>query len=179
MPVSARGRRTRAKLVESGREALAERGAVATRVDDVVRRAGTSHGTFYLYFDNIEDMRSVVIDECDAQCLALVSSLRDAPAGDVDAVVPVVDKFRRLYDHYGEIASPWIQPSGPHKARLQTLTEQLGRGWERSLAVLALIDRVVPQLGDQDDQTVASRRVAEMITPLLPAPAPPTAPAPV
>ena len=33
-----------------------ERGFQAVRVDDVVRRAKTSHGTFYLYFANKDDL---------------------------------------------------------------------------------------------------------------------------
>jgi AcrR family transcriptional regulator len=33
-----------------------ERGFHGVRVDDVVRRAGISHGTFYLYFANKEDL---------------------------------------------------------------------------------------------------------------------------
>src|SRR6202007_1306431 len=33
-----------------------ERGCVGVRVDDVVKRAGISHGTFYLYFSNKEDL---------------------------------------------------------------------------------------------------------------------------
>ena len=37
-------------------EVFAERGFHGVRVDDVVRRAGISHGTFYLYFSNKEDL---------------------------------------------------------------------------------------------------------------------------
>ncbi|HLK72361.1 MAG TPA: helix-turn-helix domain-containing protein, partial [Streptosporangiaceae bacterium] len=33
-----------------------ERGFQAVRVDDIVRRAQISHGTFYLYFSNKEDL---------------------------------------------------------------------------------------------------------------------------
>ncbi len=33
-----------------------ERGFGGVRVDDVVKRAGISHGTFYLYFANKEDL---------------------------------------------------------------------------------------------------------------------------
>ncbi len=36
----------------AGLQVLGERGYQATRVDDVVRVADTSHGTFYLYFEN-------------------------------------------------------------------------------------------------------------------------------
>jgi AcrR family transcriptional regulator len=50
------GRQTVGKLLEAGLIEFDERGFQAVRVDDVVRRAKTSHGTFYLYFANKEDL---------------------------------------------------------------------------------------------------------------------------
>ncbi|MGH7822979.1 MAG: TetR/AcrR family transcriptional regulator, partial [Candidatus Binatia bacterium] len=38
---------TRDRLLQAARDAFGSLGYVATRVDDIVRRAGTSHGTFY------------------------------------------------------------------------------------------------------------------------------------
>ncbi len=50
------GQRTVRKLLEAGLAEFDERGFQAARVDDVVRRASTSHGTFYLYFANKDDL---------------------------------------------------------------------------------------------------------------------------
>jgi len=44
------------KLLEAGLIEFKERGFEGVRVDDVVHRAGISHGTFYLYFSNKEDL---------------------------------------------------------------------------------------------------------------------------
>ncbi len=44
------------KLLDAGRAAFEERGFHAVRVDDIVKAAKTSHGTFYLYFANKEDL---------------------------------------------------------------------------------------------------------------------------
>src|SRR6266700_5371327 len=52
----AQGRETVRKLLEAGVIEFEERGFVGVRVDDVVKRAGISHGTFYLYFANKEDL---------------------------------------------------------------------------------------------------------------------------
>jgi AcrR family transcriptional regulator len=52
----AQGRETVRKLLEAGTIEFEERGFNGVRVDDVVRRAGISHGTFYLYFANKEDL---------------------------------------------------------------------------------------------------------------------------
>ena len=43
------------RLLEAGLAEFDERGFQAVRVDDIVRRARTSHGTFYLYFSNKDD----------------------------------------------------------------------------------------------------------------------------
>ena len=51
----AQGRQTVHRLLEAGLAEFDERGFQAVRVDDIVRRARTSHGTFYLYFSNKDD----------------------------------------------------------------------------------------------------------------------------
>jgi AcrR family transcriptional regulator len=52
----AQGRETVRRLLEAGMIEFENRGFHGVRVDDVVRRAGISHGTFYLYFSNKEDL---------------------------------------------------------------------------------------------------------------------------
>jgi hypothetical protein len=52
----AQGRQTVQKLLDAGLAEFDERGFQAVRVDDVVRRAKISHGTFYLYFSTKEDL---------------------------------------------------------------------------------------------------------------------------
>jgi AcrR family transcriptional regulator len=50
------GRETVRKLLEAAMAEFDDRGFQAVRVDDVVRRAKTSHGTFYLYFASKDDL---------------------------------------------------------------------------------------------------------------------------
>ncbi|MFT5222004.1 MAG: AcrR family transcriptional regulator [Glaciecola sp.] len=83
-PVEARGARTRAKqtirrLLIAGHEALCEVGYADLRVDDVVKRAGTSRGTFYLYFSNKRDLLDALLDDL----LLMVDDLGD--------ILPVLD----------------------------------------------------------------------------------------
>ena len=52
----AQGRQTVRRLLEAALAEFDERGFQTVRVDDIVRRARTSHGTFYLYFANKEDI---------------------------------------------------------------------------------------------------------------------------
>ena len=54
--LGAQGRQTMRKLLDAGIAEFDKNGFQAVRVDDIVRRAKTSHGTFYLYFKNKEDL---------------------------------------------------------------------------------------------------------------------------
>ena len=54
--LGAHGRETVRRLLEAGRVEFEEAGFQAARVEDIVKRAKTSHGTFYLYFANKDDL---------------------------------------------------------------------------------------------------------------------------
>ncbi len=57
------GQKTVRKLLEAGLAEFDERGFQAARVDDVVRRANISHGTFYLYFSNKDDLFKTLLGD--------------------------------------------------------------------------------------------------------------------
>jgi AcrR family transcriptional regulator len=57
----AQGRETVRKLLDAGMVEFELRGFHGVRVDDVVRRAGISHGTFYLYFSNKDDLYKALL----------------------------------------------------------------------------------------------------------------------
>jgi AcrR family transcriptional regulator len=59
----AQGRETVRRLLEAGMVEFENRGFHGVRVDDVVRRAGISHGTFYLYFSNKEDLFKALLKD--------------------------------------------------------------------------------------------------------------------
>src|SRR3989442_13609280 len=52
----AQGKKTMRKLLDAAMTVFEKRGYHAARVDDIVKVAKTSHGTFYLYFANKEDL---------------------------------------------------------------------------------------------------------------------------
>ena len=61
-PTTERGRRTRAALLQSGRELFEELGFADVSIDQVAQRAGVSHGTFYTWFDGKEALlREIVL----------------------------------------------------------------------------------------------------------------------
>ncbi|MGH9031813.1 MAG: helix-turn-helix domain-containing protein, partial [Acidimicrobiia bacterium] len=71
----AQGRRTMGKLFDAGMRVFAERGYHAARVDDIVRAARTSHGTFYLYFANKEDLLRALAVDCAEEMMKLADGI--------------------------------------------------------------------------------------------------------
>ena len=72
------GRRVARRCASCSTRAMrvfAERGFQAARVDDIVRAARTSHGTFYLYFANKEDLLRALAVECAHEMDALADGL--------------------------------------------------------------------------------------------------------
>ncbi len=58
--LTAAGRRTLEALTTAGADVLVRRGFHGTRIDDVVDAAGVSHGAFYRYFENKEQLARVL-----------------------------------------------------------------------------------------------------------------------
>ena len=107
----AQGRRTMQRLLDAGLEVFSVRGYHATRVDDVVRAARTSHGTFYLYFANKEDLLRALAADCAAELEHL--------ADDIGPIGPGADGFSSLrgflarflatYRRYGVVIRAWME----------------------------------------------------------------------
>src|SRR5262245_43081549 len=84
----ARGQRTMTRLLEAGTRVFAERGYHAARVDDVVKAARTSHGTFYLYFSSKEDLFRAIAETVAAEMLDLARELPPLDARGDDGETP-------------------------------------------------------------------------------------------
>ena len=68
------------KLLDAAMVAFDKRGYHATRVNDVVEIAKTSHGTFYLYFSNKEDLLRALVTEAAGEAQKLYDALSTLPA---------------------------------------------------------------------------------------------------
>lgn len=89
--LSRAGLRTRKRLIEAGREVFMELGFHATRVDDVVLAAGSSHGTFYRYFDGKQDLFRTIAYRSGQR---LAQSVQEIP--DLEATTEPADRDRML-----------------------------------------------------------------------------------
>ncbi len=83
LPVTPKGRKTRANILDAARRVVGSHGYVATRVGDVAAAAGLSLGAFYRYFENKDDMFSHLIadihEELFTASKATAHSLKDQP----------------------------------------------------------------------------------------------------
>jgi len=107
----ARGRRTLERLLAAGAEVFAERGFHAARVDDIVKLAKTSHGTFYLYFSNKEELFRALAHEVAGEMISLADSLPPIdPGPDGRAQLRVwLGRFVDVYEHYGPVIRAWTE----------------------------------------------------------------------
>lgn len=63
LPVTARGQRTRSKLVKAARSEFERNGYLDTNIQDIARRAKVAYGTFYTYFTSKEEVFGEVVAE--------------------------------------------------------------------------------------------------------------------
>ncbi len=105
------GKRTLSKLLDAGLDVMTERGYHAARVDDVVRVAKLSHGTFYLYFANKEDLFRALARECADEMEALAASLGPVSpdkAGEAE-LRSWLTQFLATYRRYGAVIRGWME----------------------------------------------------------------------
>jgi AcrR family transcriptional regulator len=107
----AQGKRTMRKLMNAGMKVFDERGYQAARVDDVVKAAKTSHGTFYLYFANKEDLFRVLAEDVVGAMTALADQLGPVTT-DKAGYVQLRDWLRAFVDtyrQYGPVIRVWAE----------------------------------------------------------------------
>jgi AcrR family transcriptional regulator len=108
-------------LVENGRDVFVQRGYHATRVDDLAAAAGVSHGVFYRYFENKNELAIVLT-------VRAMRSVSDAFVGIPDLTTPNGPELRRWFRRYnaaqsGEAAMirVWVD-AALEDARLRSLS---------------------------------------------------------
>src|SRR5213082_3159359 len=107
----AQGKKTMRKLLDAAMTVLEERGYHAARVDDIVKVAKTSHGTFYLYFANKEDLFRALVGDVAEEMTTLANSLGDVGPDEhgFHELRGWLGRFCDLYDHYGPVIRAWAE----------------------------------------------------------------------
>ena len=107
----AQGRKTVAKLLEAGRVVFEQRGFHGARVDDVVKVARTSHGTFYLYFANKEDLFTALAKAAVEELHEVAEELPNVTP-DEDGVIALrnwIQRFFEVYERHGPVIRAWTE----------------------------------------------------------------------
>jgi AcrR family transcriptional regulator len=107
----ARGQRTMRRLLDAGISVFASRGYHSARVDDIVKAAKTSHGTFYLYFANKEDLFQALVADVAEELGSLTRSLGAIGPGDEGRAElrAWLARFADVYEHYGPVIRTWTE----------------------------------------------------------------------
>lgn len=157
------GRKTMRRLLDAAMQAFESRGYHATRVNDVVEIAKTSHGTFYLYFSNKEDLLRALVAEAASEAAEVYDVVADPPAGvqDWDHLREWVARYSAFWAHYAPLVRAWtdlaaidpelggqirhsVRSMSSALARQVAAAEQPGDGVDpevAGMAVLAMLDR--------------------------------------
>jgi AcrR family transcriptional regulator len=124
----ARGQRTMRRLLDAGVTVFAARGYHSARVDDIVKAAKTSHGTFYLYFANKEDLFQALVTDVANELAALTASLGVLGPGDdgKDELRAWLARFAEMYEHYGPVIRTWTEAELDSSEVGRTGTDVLG-----------------------------------------------------
>ncbi|MFI0350100.1 TetR/AcrR family transcriptional regulator [Actinomadura sp. 9N407] len=87
-PRSAKGRRTRARLVEAGKTVFERDGFLQARITDIATEAQVSHGSFYHYFDSKESLFREIAEEVEVRLVSMDDIAQDLAesAGPVDRI---------------------------------------------------------------------------------------------
>ena len=107
----AQGRKTMARLLDAGMKVFSQRGYQAARVDDIVRAARTSHGTFYLYFSDKVDLLRALATRCCDEWEALAGRIGEIgpDAAGREELHRFLGEFLDTYDRYGPVIRAWSE----------------------------------------------------------------------
>jgi AcrR family transcriptional regulator len=110
-----RGRRTLTRLLDAAVEEFSAYSYHGARVARVAKRARTSHGTFYVYFDGKDDLLLAMQEDIVAamdELLARIPEFEPGPAG-----------FATLRAWLAEVCGLFLEHSAIHAALLDAIVE--------------------------------------------------------
>jgi len=152
----AQGKKTMRKLLDAAMTVLDKRGYHAARVDDIVKVARTSHGTFYLYFANKEDLFRALLHDVADEVRTLSETLGPVTPDEAGyrELRGWLGRFSDLYVHYGPVIRAWTEA--------EVEGEGVGRMGEQVLATVAAA--LVGRITDAKDSADFDPQVAALAT---------------
>src|SRR5437899_1678156 len=110
--------------MEAARLVFRERGYGAVRVDDVTKKAGTSHGAFYLYFSNKAEILEALAVQTAEEMYVLADDLEGIEIGEAgyEQLRAWVERFIDAYERHAPVVTAWISADAE-----DSRFDQLGR----------------------------------------------------
>ena len=160
----AQGRQTLRRLLDAAIVVLGERGYHGARIDDIVAEAGTSHGTFYLYFSSKEDLFRELLEDVSEEMTALARDLPSvAPTAEGRAQLREwLGRFYDIYAHYHPVIRAWMETAETTGTKLDLAdlgTHVVGEITEVLLKRVLEVDP--PTVDDPDTAVVAMLAMVE------------------
>jgi AcrR family transcriptional regulator len=147
------GTGARSALLRAGREVFVTRGYHATRVDDLAGAAGVSHGAFYRYFRNKDDLARILTVEAIRAVSSALSEIPDAAEPDGARARAALRAWLRRYNtaQAGEAAMirVWVDAALADATLRADSAAAFDWGWRRLARFVAPRD-----FGDVDAEAV-------------------------
>jgi AcrR family transcriptional regulator len=157
------GRKTMRTLLDAAMKVLDERGYHGTRVKDVVDLSNTSHGTFYLYFSNKEDLVRALTVEAASEASSLSTDTMIEAGGALDG-----ESWAHLRGWIGDYSSLWLRYAPLFRSWTDLATMDEGVGDQMRRMITALCEAMATQItaaqpGGDLDPEVTSMAVLAML----------------
>ena len=120
------GERTRQRLLDAAKKVFRERSYPETRVDDITREAGTSHGAFYLYFSNKAEVLEALAIETAERMYSLADQLEGMERGESGFIQlrAWMEQFIDAYDENSPVVVAWMS-ARPQDERFDKLGREV------------------------------------------------------
>lgn len=121
------GEQRRKELIDAAGRAFMEKGYAAATISDITREAGSSHGTFYVYFDGKEEIFDAFVHDYVSQTYDWLVAMVEAPGKTVPEKIKEIVQASREFDSTEWWVKELNQPHLIHlRARLtQRATEKM------------------------------------------------------
>jgi AcrR family transcriptional regulator len=130
-PKTARGERTRNKLLDAAEGAFGENGFHATSIGDITRRASVALGTFYVYFDSKDEIFRALVAHMGEMVRGWIAErvkgARDRLEAEELGLVAYIEFARAHPNLYRIIEESQFVAPDAYKAHYDSFAERYGR----------------------------------------------------
>jgi AcrR family transcriptional regulator len=138
--IDASSRGALAALLRSGRDVFVTRGYHATRVDDLAEAAGVSHGAFYRYFRNKDDLARVLTVQAIRTVSEALTEIPESISSDGPSATVALRRWLRRYNmaQSGEAAMirVWVDAALQDATLREDSAAAFDWGWRRMARTL-------------------------------------------